>query len=234
MFDFEVVRLGPGAQTGCVRCGIPASAEHFPAADIISRSAALTSGNISIQGQEPLLHRELPTILETLLSNPVDRLHISTDGIGLSSRQVAAGLASSGVTWVSIRLLAPESEAHDALSGMRGSFDAVIAGISNLRAPLAAQGADAMLTGEIPVCSHNINSLPATVALFAEKGMRSVALDLSRLARSESAKAWVDSAVDTGLVAGMWVSLSDPEFLGAPDGSLAGKSPVRFAEVSAS
>lgn len=231
-FVFHRVDIGGAHGMRCSRCpGTPPCPHREPdvavaAVDELLRGAGTRTLDLSFAGGEPLLHPRLPEIVSGVLSRPVARLHLATDGVGLVRPEVARGLVSSGVTWVSVKLLGSEAKKHDGLCGRSGAFEATRRGTAGLLEVVREVGSRMLCSAEVEVCRHNLTDVPATVATAASWGLRGVRLDLGALECDPDTLEWVLSASDTGLTSGAWVYWDDARFERPRGQRVAGTSPV--------
>lgn len=85
--------------------------------------------NIALSGGEPLLREDLPEILRFIRDRGIASVVI-TNGTLLSRERVTATMV--GGTY-EVTLLSHRREVHDRLAGRRGSWDAVVDGMANVR-----------------------------------------------------------------------------------------------------
>jgi radical SAM protein with 4Fe4S-binding SPASM domain len=86
---------------------------------------------VTLTGGEPLLRPDLPEMVSFLTERNV-RVNLITNGHRLSE-EVVIDLLQRGVTLFELPLLSYRREIHDALSGSRGAFDAVLAALAHIR-----------------------------------------------------------------------------------------------------
>jgi len=133
------------------------------------------------------------------------RIGIETAGDPLAVHGNAQGILHAGITHVDVRLPAL-GPLGDALTGRPGAVTRAEAGVRLYVAAARERSQSVAVTVVVPVCSHNVRELPATVAGLALWGVDAVRLvrgDGPRL--PESAEALIAAACDTGMVNCLWV-----------------------------
>lgn len=215
MLEFAHIALGTGDGLACTRCTPAQEAGYVPAAELESRVRKVAEGwiggpgpNVTLGGPEPFAHPELPAIVAAAVAAGIERVCLETDGGALSVPANAVGVLRAGVRHLNVRLLAGDAVLADELSGLRGRTGDGLAGIDAFLEAADADGVRVAVTALVPVCQHNIASLPATVAVLARHGLHAV-----RLVPGGSLPPGADSvlaaACDTGMVNQLWVEV-DP------------------------
>lgn len=238
MIRFVEIPLGRGAVCSCVRCARSSEAQ-FHSAEVIAAHVADTvtswsegpGPNVFFTGPEPFSHPELPAIVAGATGAGIDRIGLRTDAGALSIPGNAEGVLAAGANHLQVVLLGGSAEAHDGLSGRVGLFDAAAAGASAFVAAGRASGESTAITGLVPACAHNVSELPAAVAAFARIGALAVEIAVSPEASvTRGFSDWVASAIDTGLVNGVWVYLTGEEPRGAGSLGLSRVAPFTLVE----
>lgn len=234
MIRFVEIPLGHGEPCVCARCR-PNADSRFDSAEVIGARvadavAAWADGpgpNVYFTGPEPFSHPELPALIAAAAGLGVERIGLRTDAGALSVPGNAEGVLATGVRHLQVVMRAGSSEAHDSLVGRTGLFDAAMAGVSAFVAAAHSSRFSAAVTGLVPVCGHNVAELPAAVVALARCGAVSVEIAVSPEARSVRGFAgWAASAVDTGMVNGVWVHFSGVDQPDVPVSPLHGLSPL--------
>lgn len=233
MLTFAVINTGVGSTAHCLKCTPGKSNTLRPAADILSDATSAVSRwdrsgpgpNLTLHGPDIFLHPEFREIISGLSRIDVERMCIATAGLGESDPTLVSLLAANGITHIHLALLADNAQGHDALTGHPGAFDQALARGDSFRTHSTALGLPPLLCGDIPICRHNLEMAPGIVALLAGQGVRAITLDTSRAPGTASARAWIDAALDTGIVSGAWVceSTGGPSCAHPP---VFGRSPV--------
>lgn len=215
MLEFAIVEVGEGPPLGCRRCGAPSPQHYHPTDEVISgihsaadASASVPGPNVVLTGPEPFGHPALPDLVAACAEAGFERIGIETDGGALSIPGHVAGLLGAGVTHLYVRMFAADEESANALSGRPGLGHAVEAGIPAYLAAAERAGVTVCVTVVVPLCRHNLDSLPATVAALASWGVHAVRLEVAGQLPS-GAPAVVAAACDTGMVNRLWVE-TDP------------------------
>ncbi len=83
---------------------------------------------VRLTGGEPLVRRDLPTLVELIASTPgIEDISLSTNGVLLTEQAVA--LRKAGVNRVNVSLDSLRRERVDAIARRSGSFDRIMAGL---------------------------------------------------------------------------------------------------------
>jgi hypothetical protein len=189
--------------------------------EIRASAAAWRGGsgpNVWLAGAEAFAHPDLPALIECAVAAGAVRVKLTTGGAALAVGQNAAGSLAAGVRHVEVVLLAGDPALHDALAGSIGAHDEAMRGVASLRAAAGRTAAAISITGRIPVCPHNIESVPQAVALLAQSGADAVVVDVTPEAALLLPRGWPAAVADTGVVNSTWVTFSgvDPEAHGLP------------------
>ena len=220
MIRFVEVSMGEGTRTRCTRCA-PAVPEVFrDTEEIVDEAAAACASwsggagpNVRLTGAEPFAHPGLPGIVGAVVGAGCHRLAVDTDAGAFSSEMNVHGALRAGVRHVRFTLLAGTDGVHDALAGAPGRFDATLEGVRAYRAAAEADGLDVSVTALVPVCRHNLRDLPSAVGSAVSVGVDAVEIVLEDGGVDlASAGPWIASACDTGVVNGVWVSVSGIPF----------------------
>ncbi|MDO8847727.1 MAG: hypothetical protein Q7W51_05000 [Coriobacteriia bacterium] len=215
MLQFAHIALGTGGGLTCTRCAPTPDAGYLPAAEVIARIQAVADGwtdgpgpNIVLGGPEPFAHPELPALVAVCVEAGVQRIMLETDGGALSVPANAGGVIRAGVRHLRVRLLDADEVRGDELSGLAGRTRDALAGVDTYRTAAEEVGARVLVTALVPVCEHNLESLPATVLALASHGFDGLRL-VPGGELPASAIAVIAAACDTGMVNQLWVE-ADP------------------------
>jgi MoaA/NifB/PqqE/SkfB family radical SAM enzyme len=221
VLEYALVEVGTGAGLHCAQCGPASAASYFPADEIIARIKSIAGAwvvppgpNVILGGPEPFAHPELPALVAACVEAGVERVALATDGGALSLPANARGVLQAGVRHLRIRLLDADRGRGDRLNGIPGRTRDALAGIAAYLAAAEESGVPVVVTVVVPVCRHNVEALPATVAALARTGAHAVRLTAGA-SPVDSASAVLAAACDTGMVNQLWVEaapeLSLPE-----------------------
>lgn len=212
MLRFATVAVGEGPATACVRCAATAPAVYRDVADIETELHAIVADwhdgpgpNVTLGGPEPFGHPDLPSVVAACTGVGVRRIAIETAGDPLAVHGNAPGILHAGVTHVDVRVPAL-GILGDELTGRPGAVARAEAGVRLYVAAAQERSRPAVVTVVVPVCSHNVRELPATIAGLALWGVDAVRLVRGGGSRlPDSAEAFVSAACDTGMVNRLWV-----------------------------
>jgi MoaA/NifB/PqqE/SkfB family radical SAM enzyme len=87
-----------------------------------------------LTGAEITLRRDLPELARLARHNGFDHVRIQTHGMRLAEEGYCRELIDAGVDEFFISVAASDAESHDAITGVRGSFDKTVRGLENLDA----------------------------------------------------------------------------------------------------
>jgi MoaA/NifB/PqqE/SkfB family radical SAM enzyme len=212
---FTRIEIGTGGLPVCTRCGVATLSRARTPAEVceeIRASAAAWSGgsgpNVWLAGAEAFAHPDLPALIDCAVSAGAVRVKLTTGGAALAVGQNAAGSLDAGVRHVEVVLLAGSPALHDALAGHSAAFDDALRGVAALHSAAEQAAAVISITGRIPVCPHNIESVPELVALFARSGADAVIAEVTPGVASRVPQGWVAAVADTGVVNSVWVTFS--------------------------
>ena len=211
MLEFVGIAVGSGEALGCARCGDLSLPVYDATGDIVARIRdvaatwkAAPGPNILIDGPEPFAHPELPALIAACVEAGVERVALETDGAALSVPANAVGVLGAGVRHLLIRILDGEPERGDSLGGRPGRTHDALSGVKSYLDAAERAGVTVSVTAIVPVCEHNVGTLPETVGRLASAGFHGVRLaSTGKLPRS--AVVAVAAACDTGMVNRLWV-----------------------------
>jgi hypothetical protein len=214
MVRFAEVRMGDAPGLACIRCRpAPSSAAFREFDDLLAEIRRAASEwkeplgpNVVLLGPEPFSHPSLPAIVRGCVDAGFSRIALETDAVALGVRPNAAGSIAVGVRVLRVRMLAGQPALGDELAGAPGHTERAFTGIAAFRSAAADAGVRTAIRGVIPVCVHNLDAVPETVAALAEAGASSVELHAQGSPPSRAA-AILAAACDTGVVNRTWVEV---------------------------
>jgi SynChlorMet cassette radical SAM/SPASM protein ScmF len=131
--------LTEGCNLACRHCWIAptfqAGEKTYPSLDvdlfrsIISQAKALGLGGVKLTGGEPLLHPRIGELIEIVKAENLG-LTMETNGV-LCTPELARLIASCRNSFVSVSLDGADSETHEWMRGVEGSFSQALRGIRN-------------------------------------------------------------------------------------------------------
>lgn len=217
MLRFAEVTIGSGLVLACARCADVRQAEP-QSLESIGDSLRPHRGcdGVWLTGMEPFEHPRLPQVIVAAREAGLPRIGLRTNAGALSVGGNAAGVLSAGVTLIEFVLLGHDPASHDTMARRAGLFDAATGGLRAYRAAAEATGQFVYLAALVPVCRHNVESLPLTVAAAAAAGATSITLDTARAPRDT--EDYVEAALETAAVNLLAASVVGG---GGPDSSVA-------------
>jgi MoaA/NifB/PqqE/SkfB family radical SAM enzyme len=128
-FSIAIMRACPN---DCIHCSAPSRSGEILSVEVIKRAVneALDLGSylVTFDGGEPMLRRELPTLVSSVDSRAVATSF--TSGYHLTS-DMARELKQAGLYAVRISIDSPHEEEHDRIRGRKGAFQDALAGARN-------------------------------------------------------------------------------------------------------
>lgn len=132
--------LNPGCSNRCIFCGSNPKKSEIAIKkqeigiykDILTyRKKGYTK--IEISGGDPIEYAKLPSLVRYLRKIGFNDITLATHGRQLSNRQLARELIDSGVDTFRIPIYGSNTEIHESITGVNGSFNDVIEGIKNVK-----------------------------------------------------------------------------------------------------
>jgi MoaA/NifB/PqqE/SkfB family radical SAM enzyme len=238
LISFAGIRLGTGDAVSCTRCRAREAVSYATATDVVAEAGRTIEGwdfgpgpNIGLWGPEPFGHPELVPIVSAIVAAGVERLCIATDGVALRNESNAQGIMAAGIRHVRVSMLG-SSGLHDELQGASGAHQAALDGMKLVRDAAARAEIPMLLCAHIPVCEHNLRDVPVAVVQLAEAGASAIKLETDVVPLPPSAGQWLDAAVETGIVNGVWVSIEGGEYPELADRAIHYRSPVDVVAVT--
>lgn len=177
-------------QCQCFHCSAAAYRSSRPTLSgkeikrIAAESIALGVNNVTFTGGDPLLRKDLETLVCSVPSEKAV-VQVFTNGLGLDGKR-AASLKAAGVYGVQVSLDSPNSDEHDRLRKKKGTFLAVKNGVRAARDVGLLIGLSTYATRE----SIRERKLSRLTALAAEWGVHEVSvfdvIPTGRLLHSDS------------------------------------------------
>ena len=156
----------------CVHCRAEAQPRPHPfelttaeAFDVVDQIADLNPPVLVITGGDPLMRRDVFSIVERAVSKGL-RVSISPTTTALATRERFERLRDLGIQMVHVSVDGGDAETHDAFRGVEGTFSRATATLEILRD--LGIGVQVGTT----LARHNLHQLPQMAALMAEYGVR--------------------------------------------------------------
>lgn len=215
MLDFVRIPVGEGAASRCALCGSRDTASYLPAERAreailaaVTASSDPTGPNLCLCGPEPFEHPDLPQLVAACAHAGARRIALETDAAALSVARNAAGVIVAGVHHLHVRLLEADPVRGETLGVAPSRTADSLAGIAAYREAAHAAAIQAVISVLVPVCPHNLGSLPEIVVRAAGLRVDRVRL-MAAAALPPSAPALLAAACDTGMVNGVWVEADE-------------------------
>ena len=137
----------------------------------IDEGIPLGLGHVKLTGGEPLLHPDFTRIVDYLRENEI-QLAIETNGILMNERIARFLKEKSTLTHISISLDGATAETHDAMRGVKGSFERSTRAVRQL--------ADAGIPAQIIMTIHdgNVDEIEELIKVALSIGARNVKFNL--------------------------------------------------------
>lgn len=172
--------LTRGCNLHCRHCWIEpeyqAGGRAYPSLDfdlfisVLDQAEALGLTGVKLTGGEPLMHPRIHDILDEIQRRRLV-LTVETNGVACTA-ELAAKMKACNDASVSVSLDGADSETHEWMRGVAGSFDAAVAGITNL----VAVGLTPQFI--MSLCARNKDGIESLVRLAESLGAGSVKFNL--------------------------------------------------------
>ena len=201
MLQFAHIALGTGGGLTCTRCAPARDAGYLPAAEIIARIRVVAEGWTDGPGPNIVSADRSPSHTPSSLRSSLRASRQASSASGsrpmlaaLSVPANAAGVIRAGVRHLCVRLLDADAVRGDELSGLAGRTRDALAGVDTYRAAAEELGARVLVTALVPVCQHNLETLPATVLALASHGFDATRLVPGGSCRPRPPPSWLRHA----------------------------------------
>jgi MoaA/NifB/PqqE/SkfB family radical SAM enzyme len=124
---------------------------------VIDELAAAGVLKLNFTGGEPLLRRDAPELMAYAVSRGITNLHLNTNAVLLDERRRTAVL-DAGVRSFNISIDGPDAGTHEAVRGVRGSFDRTLRHLDALLA--RREELDLRVRIMFTVMRRNLDTLP--------------------------------------------------------------------------
>ncbi len=215
MIGFARVSVGAGGWPVCARCAVAAPVSYHPTAEVEAaigdavRSSSEPPGpNVVLGGPEPFDHPRIFDLIAACAREGAERVAVETGGAVLAAPDAARRALDAGVRHLWVVVSDADPERDDRLADRSVHSTRVFDGVTAYAAAAESAGIDVLITGIVPVCHHNLQHLPGTVARLSARGFHAVRL-VSGAPLPAQAAAWIASACDTGMVNQLWVEVED-------------------------
>ena len=145
-----LIRINYNCNQRCLFCWVEPGYENISEPKVKSYIEKLRQydiGAVCITGGEPTLNPNLIEYIKMLKTDNIRKVCLQTNAVLLHREEKASALARAGLDFALVSLHSHRPDISDMLTGLAGSFDKTIEGISNLRK-----------NGVLVLISHVINS----------------------------------------------------------------------------
>lgn len=167
-FSIAIMRACPN---DCIHCSAPSRQGEVLGEDMIKKALgeALDMGSylITFDGGEPMLRRELPSLVSQVDSRAIATTF--TSGHGLTP-ELAGELKRAGLYAVRVSIDSPHEAEHDRVRGRKGAFKDALSGIKN------ALDAGLLVDLFMVTSPSNIDSLDDVFILAEDMGVHELSL----------------------------------------------------------
>lgn len=171
-----VIFAGYSCNNNCGFC-INRHKRHIPDEDsqTIIRAMAKARGEgsdyLELIGGEPTIRTDFLHLIRTAKKLGFEKIVIATNGRNFSRRPFARAAVAAGLTGIMMSLHGPTARIHDGLTAAPGSFQQLLAGISNLQ-----RLGFPHIRANTTVVRQNYRALPALAELYLKLGLEAAEL----------------------------------------------------------
>lgn len=148
--DEVLIRINYNCNQRCLFCWVESGYENISPQQVksyIKKLRRYQIGAVCITGGEPTLNPKLSEYIKLLKTGNISRVGLQTNAVLLHRAPRASALVRAGLDFALVSLHSHNPEISDMLTGLAGSFQKTVQGISNLRK-----------SGALVLISHVINS----------------------------------------------------------------------------
>jgi MoaA/NifB/PqqE/SkfB family radical SAM enzyme len=146
----------------------------------LERARAAGYTELSLQGGEPTIWRELPALVARARELGFGFIGVVTNGRKLRDAAFAHELIRAGLDGITISILGADARTHDALSAAEGSFDAMMEGLGHAVAAAASMERKVVVNANVIVSAKSVDHLDEIIALLADHGVTAATLRMVR------------------------------------------------------
>jgi cyclic pyranopterin phosphate synthase len=125
---------------------------------------------LGFSGGEALLRRDLPQLVAAARRAGFTAVRLQTNGMKLADAALCRRLAGAGLTVCKFTFPAASAAAHDALTGVPGSFERSLKGLDNMLALKLAVGVNLLVTG------NSLRGMKKAVKFFMDRGVTDIVI----------------------------------------------------------
>ncbi len=180
MISYQNVFVGSECNNDCVACPARDEEKTRDITRLVHEIDTLADvENLQLCGGEPTLHRDLLSLISHARSRGARRIKLVTNGRKLAEWDLLAKLAEEGCRLFEVKIHGSRPETHQAVTGIRGSFDETLQGLQNLAALSSSEDYEdsIFVAARVAVTRGNLEDLTSTMALLVSFGVDRIVLD---------------------------------------------------------
>ncbi len=179
MILYQRVFFGSECDNRCFACEARDLEKGQSLSDLVGQIDALTHPeNLELRGGEPTLHSDLAACVSYARKRGARRIKLLTNGRRLGETDLLINLLEQGCRFFEVKVEGARPEVHDAVTGVRGSFEQTLRGLENV-AGLASPGqygGAPYVAARISVTRTNLKDVVSTTALLSSVGVDRIIL----------------------------------------------------------
>lgn len=148
------------------------------ATETLTRARAEGFTFLRIQGGEPTLFPQLAEVVAVARELGFTFVNVVTNGRKLKEPAFTRALIASGLDSISFSMVGADAETHDALCGVAGAFDDLLAGMRQAAAAASELGRQVHLDANVITSANNVERLFEQVRLLASLGVEAAIVHL--------------------------------------------------------
>lgn len=179
MITYHRFFLGSECDNNCTVCPVRNEEKNRSLTELIAQLDVLPDPeNIELWGGEPTLHKDLVSLISYARSRGARRIKLVTNARSLAEWDVLTSLAEEGVRLFEVKINGSRPETHDAVTGVRGSFDQTLQGLQNVSTLSRSDehGNSIYVGARVAVCRANLEDLTSIVSLLISFGVDRIVL----------------------------------------------------------
>jgi hypothetical protein len=179
MITYHRLFLGSECDNNCTVCPVRNDEKNRSLTGLIDQfDALLDAENIELWGGEPTLHKDLVSLIDYARSRGARRIKLVTNGRRLAEWDVLTNLVGKGCRLFEIKIQGSRPETHEAVTGVRGSFDQTLQGLQNLSTLSSSEeyGNSIYVGARVAVSRPNLEDLTSIVSLLISFGVDRIIL----------------------------------------------------------
>jgi hypothetical protein len=174
MIPYHPIFVGSACHNQCLDCPTGDEERYIALNALIEVLNQLPDcRNIVLVGGEPLVHKDVLSLITAARKRGAIRIKVVTNGRELADWNLLERLLEKGCRIFEIKIFGSSPAVHDTMTGKRGSFEEAVQGMANLEAASRSEDfADAVfVTARIEIGRINLQDLAAAMGLAASFGV---------------------------------------------------------------